>query len=83
MSEVADLLANSRAAHQAALPGSKKSGRPRLWKDSLRLARELRVQAHAIDPTHSDPAWQAEQDVTPRGYDTHEMLLDFYEDKLR
>jgi len=83
VTEVSDLLAQSMAAHKAAKPSSKKQPRPAGWKDKLRLARELRVRADALDPQHADPAWAAEQSKTPRGYDTHGMLMKFYEGKLR
>jgi hypothetical protein len=83
VTEVSDLLAQSMAAHQAALPSSKKQRRPAGWKASLRLARELRVRADALDPKHDDPAWAAEGSKTPRGYDTHTLLMAFYEGKLR
>jgi len=71
------------AAHKRALPATKKAKRPAGWKETLRLARDLRIRADAVDPEHMDAAWAEEQAHTPRGHDPHAEMLGFYEAMLR
>lgn len=88
---VTDLLAQSRQAHQeyrdnvprmhSAAPGAVKAaqvdGDAITAGDALWLACRLRVEAHALDPTLSDPAWQDEA----VSHD-HDALLEFYAKQL-
>jgi len=81
MSEIASLLAQSRAAHLA-----KKRHAGTIGKDGsvtaqpsypdaerhIREALSLREQAHALDPDHADPAWAA--DLTLYRGVSHEAL---------
>jgi len=69
MSVVADLLAASQAAHQTAL--LLRQRRDTAHRDHLIRARDLRLEAHAADPAHADPAWALERA-------DHDALLVFY-----
>lgn len=79
MSDVSDLLTQSRAAHLAmkgTLPtrnpdGTKTAGEPSDTHRLLALALDLREQAHAADPDHLDEGWRA--DVVD-----HIDLVEFY-----
>lgn len=88
MSDIATLLAESRAAHrryQDARPrrvafGDKtrvEQGHPATAGAELLRACRLRVEAQAQDPTFSDPEWEAE-----RLTHDHHALLTFYADQL-
>ena len=83
-SEVATLLAQSRAAHAEYQQhkarfdprlGAATPGNPVLKRTALAKAALLRTQAHTIDPKHEDPAWQL--DTVP-----HIELLNFYVSEL-
>lgn len=84
---VAQLLEASWAAHKAAqqvTTGAKDKRRVTRGLDVKKLteAYELRKQAIATDPDHTDPAWQQEQARTPNGRDTHAELMAYYRGKL-
>lgn len=59
---VAELLAVSRACHDAYRRGD---------RSALQEAWATRAQAHHLDPTHTDPAWRPDQRQ-------HEALMTFY-----
>ena len=67
---VAELLAASLAAHQQSLPIK---GRARDMA-ALQRAADLRVEALALDPGMSDPAWA-------QGKASHADLMQFYRSK--
>ena len=73
---VSDLLKASIAAHYRAR-GPK--GRPADWLSHLKVAADLRRQAEAADPGFADPAWGAEERLTPKSHNTHAVLMAFYE----
>lgn len=68
---VAELLTASRAAHQEAMP---KKGKPR-DPVAMQRAADLRIQALALDPDMTDPAWG-------KGKGEHESVMAFYNEKL-
>lgn len=68
---VSELLAASRAAHQSALP---RKGKPRDMA-ALQRAADLRIEAIALDPNRTDPAWG-------KGKGEHESVMAFYSEKL-
>lgn len=82
---VADLLAQSRAAHQRYRDNVTRMGpdRQKIAGDdvaagtALLAACRLRVEARALDPQRGDPAWASEPD-------THDddALLTFYGEQL-
>lgn len=83
VTDVARLLADSRAQHAAyrrAVQGHIKVGAQVVQRTpqyapaeaAVSLALALRLTAHALDPDHADPAWQA--DTVP-----HEQLVTFYQ----
>ena len=43
--------------------------------DAVRAALAARTEAHALDPTHSDPAWHAQAQAMRA---SHEALVAFY-----
>lgn len=67
---VAELLAASRAAHQRyrdaldqrTSTGSVIPGDPAAQGLSLTEAQRTRLEAHALDPEQTDPAWKADDD---------------------
>lgn len=71
MSDVSDLLARSLSAHERAKPqrGQRRDHAAALahWTEAL----TLRLEAHALDPEHTDAAWGQ----TPR----HADMLAFYD----
>lgn len=79
---VADLLAQSRAAHdryrRAANPRPDSNGHHVHPRDYATAEREvadalaLRLEAHALDPEHTDEAWAGDAKAT------HEQLVGFY-----
>lgn len=79
MTEVSQLLAQSLNAHHKAKTKPKRDQRgsdrasdaQALWT----LARDLRVQALALDPERLDPAWGAERV-------DHEVYMIFYHNEL-
>lgn len=75
--DVSDKLLQSMSLHYRAQP-LRGDERVRLWREAY----ALRKQAHEEDPDHLSPAWAAEQESTPRGYDTHMELMTFYREKL-
>jgi len=67
---VPELLAASLAYHEQSLP---KPGQPRnMW--NLTCAASLRVEALALDPEMTDPAWS-------KGKASHADLMKFYAEK--
>lgn len=77
---VTQLLGQSHVAHERA-----KQARRRQSADAsahLVEARDRRLEAHALDPLHTAPAWVAEQPKTPTGRDTHTEMLAFYDEQL-
>lgn len=86
---IRELLDQSRTAHQeyranvtrriaqaqstVIVRGDAERAGAALWR-----ACRLRVEAHALDPQQTDPAWQDEANSHP-----HDELLDFYSDQLR
>lgn len=78
---IADTLRASRAAHQAALSARQRKDAVSA-EAQLRDAYRLRLEAARDDPDRTDPAWIEDQDVTPRGRDTHADLLAFYALKI-
>jgi hypothetical protein len=78
--EVARLLRDALSAHEAAKE-ARRQKRPDA-RDLLIQARELRIEAHRLDPDHTAPAWFEEQVITPNGKDTHRELLAFYAQQL-
>lgn len=81
MSQVGDLLAQSRAAHATyrryAGSTDRKGNITQAYdavqcEPAVKLALETRLEAHKLDPEHTDPAWQ--QDDA-----SHEKLVTFYE----
>ncbi len=80
---VAELLAASLVSHNDARALRKQQPRPRaaIWS-ALNKAYHLRMDAHALDPEHTDPAWLDEQAVTIPEWDTHAVMLAFYEQQL-
>jgi hypothetical protein len=78
---IADLLTQSMAEHKQALAHRQKkafaSAIPHLER-----AYRLRLDAHREDPEHSDPAWAEDQRNTPKGIDTHAVMIAFYEQHL-
>jgi len=71
MSEVSNLLARSRAAH-ADYQRANRAGNKVLEKIAILQAKELREQAHALDPSHEDAGW-VDDPVS------HDSIMDFYE----
>lgn len=75
---VAQLLAESRAHHQNKnkLANRKVNGQPapdyKGAEAEIALALEKRLQAHALDPQHADPAWSLDRA-------SHEDLVAFYQ----
>lgn len=83
MSAVGDLLKASLAAHmQAKQRGVRDPDRAERSRRAWTEARQLRLEAIALDPGRSDPAWEEERGMTPRGRDTHTALLAFYDEVL-
>jgi hypothetical protein len=74
---VADLLARSRASHRN---GKDARARREMERSvfAFREAQRLRLEAAALDPDQSDPAWAEEDGFTGPGKNTHESLLAFY-----
>jgi hypothetical protein len=71
--DVDRLLTASRGAHERA-----KSARHHKRPDALALlieARDLRVQAHQLDPEHTSPAWALEET-------SHAAYMAFYQQKV-
>ncbi len=85
MATVADLLTQSRAAHEQFKFNSHRMiptgvggvietpGNPTEARKFLAEAQRLRLEAHDLDPTHADPAWGPDQQTHP-----HDDVLDFY-----
>lgn len=65
-----DLLRESMAAHNRALPGRDRK-RPDGWLELLREASRLRSEALIADPDMTSPGWER-----------HEQFVAFYKDKL-
>jgi hypothetical protein len=78
---VSDLLARSLAAHKRAQQLRHK-GDSAAATVALTEARDLRMQAIAEDPEHTDPAWTDEQGAASPGTDTHAAMMQFYATKL-
>lgn len=82
---VADLLAQSRAAHSA-YQFAKQQRRLAEARSQLALAAETRRDAHTADPEHLAPAWQ--DDAIPGDHATashaelHNSLTEFYAAQL-
>lgn len=86
---IAEILAASRQAHleyREAVP-RRVAGHPQTVvaegdaakaRAALERARDLRQQAHDLDPAHVDHAWHAEASTHP-----HDELMAFYADQLR
>lgn len=77
---VAETLQASREYHQAyraALPSRTSPGDPTGVHNALWSARQYRQAAQDLDPTHTDPAWQAEAATHD-----HAALLAFYLEQL-
>ena len=77
--EVATLLERSRALHRSAMPQGHRRCRPVDWKDTLKAAKGLREQAFALDPNRETKGWVEEQNLTPSGFDSHVVLMAFYD----
>ncbi len=81
MTKVADLLSLSMRAHKTAHAVRNQRG----TGDNKALLREAlsnREAAHKEDPTHTDPAWAAEE-MAPTGYPgMHTRMMAFYEKAL-
>jgi len=86
--DIAQLLADARAAHQqyrahtphmAAVGGQvvPVAGDPHLAGAALHEALRLRTEADARDPDHQDPAWRSEPAIPD-----HDALLYFYVEQL-
>ena len=78
MADIAKLLSTSLSAHREALR-LRREGRASDARLALLAAQRLRLEAHEADPEHTDPAWEAEERLTARGYDTHIELMRFYD----
>lgn len=81
MASVAELLAQSKAAHQRYRHASgsiKKAGNPAVQEAAISDALVTRLAAHDLDPDHTDPAWSEEQGFTHQNEDTHNVLVAFY-----
>jgi hypothetical protein len=72
------LLRDSRAAHARALTA--RQVRSPEAQALLIEARDGRVQADALDPTHEAPAWAIE--AQDQALPSHEAYLTFYRRKL-
>lgn len=80
---VKTLLADSFAAHTRALTLRQRGDLP-AGDTQLTIARDKRLEAHALDPKHTAPAWTPDADHW-RVYaasDVHAELLAFYERRL-
>lgn len=80
MTEITRLLALSLKAHQEAKQARAKHQHTHcrdLWQQAL----DARIDAHTLDPDHTDDAWQVEQASSPRGRDTHIELMQFYAER--
>lgn len=84
MSQVADLLAQSRAAHAAYRRSAgrinkegKVSEAPNLWAagSQVQQALSLRLEAHVLDPEHVDPVWIADQHANKGA--SHDAMVAF------
>lgn len=71
---LAELLEQSMASHTQAL----RAKAPEKW-ELYKLAWDLRLQAHDLDPEHSHEAWNTEERHTPVHVKNHDTLLAFYE----
>lgn len=80
MTDIARLLAQSLQAHQDA-KRARNSRKPALCREHWQTALNARMDAHALDPKHTDPAWAEEQAKTPHAYDTHTEMLQFYAER--
>lgn len=78
--EIARLLTASLKAHQDA-KRARHDRKPALCREHWQAALNARVDAHALDPEHTDPAWAEEQAHTPGRYDTHSEMLQFYAER--
>lgn len=76
--DVAELLANSRAAHLA-WRTAKTAKDPVEARAQLQNAADDRAEAHALDPDHTAPAWADELAITKFN---HAELTDFYTKQL-
>jgi hypothetical protein len=79
--QVAQLLTAAIETHKAACTARQK--KQANAQELLVKARDLRVQAETLDPTHEAPAWGDEQAQTPLGQDTHGELMAFYAKYIR
>ena len=70
---VHEMLKESLMLHHAAKGKSTEERRSLHQRAHL-----LRTQAHELDPEHKESVWAEEQTATPRGYDTHNLLMEFY-----
>lgn len=77
---VKDLLEQSMNAHKAA--ASARNQRRPDARALLETAHRLRLEALALDPSRTDPAWSSEQVHTVSTADTHDSLMAFYEKQL-
>lgn len=80
MTEVARLLTAAQQAHQQA----KRAAHDQKHTQCRQLRQQAlnaRVDAHTLDPEHTDPAWAEEQALTPTGRDTHIELMQFYAER--
>lgn len=76
--EVERLLAASMVAHQQALAARHQKQFVQA-QTYLTTARDRRLEAHALDPEHTAPAWS---DTSTKGRERHEDLMDFYDMQL-
>lgn len=74
---VGDLLTASQRSHLQAQVCRKQKDRAG-HLDCCRVALDLRLQAHELDPDHRDPAWAQER--TKKFH--HDALITFYEHEL-
>jgi hypothetical protein len=70
VSVVSDLLAQSRAQHLAHHQ-AQRDGKNGAERVAIEAAKNLRDQAHALDPQHLDSSWR--DDTVP-----HQAIADFY-----
>jgi hypothetical protein len=73
VSDVADLLTRSWAAHQRYRSNTRDRQASAL---AITEASDLRRQAHEADPEHASPEWATD---VARHKTTHQALLNFYE----
>ncbi len=82
MATIGELLAESWRAHGMAAEMRRQRSAPGLRRQQVERALSTRLQAHELDPTHSDPAWALDGKKGPNGSDVHADAVTFYRQQL-